>query len=101
MIEIEIDGQKLMVSEGASIIEAADDAGIYIPRFCYHKKLSVAANCRMCLVEVDKVGTKPPARRLFSFASKGGRGGYLHSLLQGTRPTYLQLYLSHGQEGIA
>ncbi|MCB1827880.1 MAG: (2Fe-2S)-binding protein, partial [Coxiellaceae bacterium] len=61
MIEIEIDGKKLKVDEGASIIEAADDAGIYIPRFCYHKKLSVAANCRMCLVEVDKVGKPLPA----------------------------------------
>lgn len=61
MIEIEIDGQTLQVSEGDSIIEAADAAGIYIPRFCYHKKLSVAANCRMCLVEVDKVGKPLPA----------------------------------------
>ena len=61
MIEIEIDGQKLQVDEGASIIEAADDANIYIPRFCYHKKLSVAANCRMCLVEVEKVGKPLPA----------------------------------------
>lgn len=61
MIEIEIDGQKLQVDEGASIIEAADEAGIYIPRFCYHKKLSVAVNCRMCLVEVDKVGKPLPA----------------------------------------
>lgn len=61
MINIEIDGKTLTVDEGASIIEAADDAGIYIPRFCYHKKLSVAANCRMCLVEVDKVGKPLPA----------------------------------------
>ncbi len=61
MIEIDIDGQKLQVAEGASIIEAADEAGIYIPRFCYHKNLSVAANCRMCLVEVEKVGKPLPA----------------------------------------
>ena len=61
MIEIEIDGKKLQVDEGASIIEAADAAGIYIPRFCYHKKLSVAANCRMCLVDVEKVGKPLPA----------------------------------------
>lgn len=52
MIEVTIDGKKLTVPEGTTIIEAADDAGIYIPRFCYHKKLSIAANCRMCLVEV-------------------------------------------------
>jgi NADH-quinone oxidoreductase subunit G len=61
MIEIEIDGQKLTVPEGTSIIEAADEAGIHIPRFCYHKKLSVVANCRMCLVEVDKASKPLPA----------------------------------------
>lgn len=61
MIEIEIDGKKIQVDEGASIIEAADAANIYIPRFCYHKKLSVAANCRMCLVEVNTVGKPLPA----------------------------------------
>ncbi len=61
MIEIEIDGRKLKVAESSTIIEAADNAGIYIPRFCYHKKLSIAANCRMCLVEVEKVGKPLPA----------------------------------------
>jgi len=61
MIEIEIDGKKIKTDEGASIIEAADDAGIHIPRYCYHKKLSVAANCRMCLIEVDNVGKPLPA----------------------------------------
>jgi NADH-quinone oxidoreductase subunit G len=52
MATIEIDGQSFDVENGKMIIEVADDAGIHIPRFCYHKKLSVAANCRMCLVEV-------------------------------------------------
>ncbi len=61
MIELEIDGKKTTVEEGTSIIEAADELGIYIPRFCYHKKLSIAANCRMCLVEVEKVGKPLPA----------------------------------------
>lgn len=61
MIEIEIDGKKLEVEPGSMIIEAADAAGINIPRFCYHKKLTVAANCRMCLVEVEKVGKPLPA----------------------------------------
>lgn len=61
MIEIEIDGKKTMVEEGASVIEAADKMGIYIPRFCYHKKLSVVANCRMCLVEIDRSGKTLPA----------------------------------------
>ncbi len=61
MLHIEIDGQKLEVKEGSMIIEAADAAGIYIPRFCYHKKLSVAANCRMCLVDVEKIPKPLPA----------------------------------------
>lgn len=61
MIEIEIDGKKLEVAPNSTIIQAADDAGIYIPRFCYHKKLSVAANCRMCLVEVEKAPKTLPA----------------------------------------
>lgn len=61
MVNIEIDGKELAAREGAMIIEAADDAGIYIPRFCYHKKLSIAANCRMCLIEVEKVGKALPA----------------------------------------
>ena len=58
LLTIEIDGKQLQVPSGTSIIKAADDAGIHIPRFCYHKKLSVAANCRMCLVEMEG-GRKP------------------------------------------
>lgn len=58
MATIEIDGKTFEVENGKMIIEVADDAGIFIPRFCYHKKLSVAANCRMCLVEVEN-GRKP------------------------------------------
>ncbi|MDH5327874.1 MAG: NADH-quinone oxidoreductase subunit NuoG [Gammaproteobacteria bacterium] len=61
MVSIEIDGKEIEAREGAMIIEAADEAGIYIPRFCYHKKLSIAANCRMCLIEVEKVGKPLPA----------------------------------------
>jgi len=61
MVNIEINGQQLQVSEGTMVIQAADAAGITIPRFCYHKKLSVAANCRMCLVEVEKVAKPLPA----------------------------------------
>ncbi|MFZ5844186.1 MAG: NADH-quinone oxidoreductase subunit NuoG [Pseudomonadota bacterium] len=61
MVNIEIDGKKLQVEPGSMIIEAADAAGIYIPRFCYHKKLSVAANCRMCLVDVAKAPKAVPA----------------------------------------
>ena len=61
MIDIEIDGRTLHVQQNTTIIEAADKAGIYIPRFCYHKKLSIVANCRMCLVEVEKSGKPLPA----------------------------------------
>jgi len=60
-INIEIDGVPVQTHKGAMLIQAADDAGIYIPRFCYHKKLSVAANCRMCLVEVEKAPKPLPA----------------------------------------
>ena len=48
MFNVEINGQQFEVEPGSTIIEMADKAGIYIPRFCYHEKLSVAANCRMC-----------------------------------------------------
>ncbi len=61
MIEIELDGQKVAVPEGSMIMHAADKAGTYIPHFCYHKKLSIAANCRMCLVEVEKAPKPMPA----------------------------------------
>jgi NADH-quinone oxidoreductase subunit G len=60
-IEIEIDGKTLSVEPNEMIIQAADRAGIYIPRFCYHKHLSIAANCRMCLVEVEKSPKALPA----------------------------------------
>ena len=61
MIELEIDGKKVRAAQGSMIIEAADAAGFDIPRFCYHRKLTIAANCRMCLVEVDKVRKPVPA----------------------------------------
>ena len=61
MLNIEIDGQQVEVEHGSTIIDAADRLGIAIPRFCYHKKLSVAANCRMCLVQVEKFAKPLPA----------------------------------------
>ena len=61
MIEIELDGQKVEVTEGSMIMHAADKAGTYIPHFCYHKKLTIAANCRMCLVDVEKAPKPMPA----------------------------------------
>jgi NADH-quinone oxidoreductase subunit G len=61
MLEIEIDGKKLTVPQGSTVMDAAKEAGTYIPHFCYHKKLSIAANCRMCLVEVEKAPKPLPA----------------------------------------
>lgn len=61
MVEIELDGQKVEVAEGCMVMHAADKAGTYIPHFCYHKKLSIAANCRMCLVEIEKAPKPLPA----------------------------------------
>lgn len=60
-IEIEIDGKTFAAEPNQTVIQVADAAGIYIPRFCYHKQLSVAANCRMCLVEVEKSPKTLPA----------------------------------------
>ncbi|WP_300708077.1 NADH-quinone oxidoreductase subunit NuoG [Limnohabitans sp.] len=61
MVEIELDGQKVEVAEGSMVMHAAEKAGTYIPHFCYHKKLSIAASCRMCLVDVEKAPKPMPA----------------------------------------
>ncbi len=61
MVNIEINGKQFQVPQGTMVIEAADTAGMTIPRFCYHRKLSVAANCRMCLVEIEKMPKPVPA----------------------------------------
>lgn len=61
MVEIELDGQKIEVQEGCMVMHAAEKAGTYIPHFCYHKKLTIAANCRMCLVDVEKAPKPMPA----------------------------------------
>ncbi len=58
---IEINGQRMEVEAGLMIIQVADKLGVHIPRFCYHKKLSIAANCRMCLVDVERVAKPLPA----------------------------------------
>ena len=60
-VDIEVDGVALKAPKGAMIIEVTDKAGIEIPRFCYHPKLSIAANCRMCLVDVEKMPKPVPA----------------------------------------
>ncbi len=61
MLELEIDGKQVQVPEGSTVMDAANKIGSYIPHFCYHKKLSIAANCRMCLVEVEKAPKPLPA----------------------------------------
>ncbi|MDR0735915.1 MAG: NADH-quinone oxidoreductase subunit NuoG [Zoogloeaceae bacterium] len=61
MLEIEIDGKKAQTPDGSTVMEAAERLGVHIPHFCYHKKLSIAANCRMCLVEVGKAPKPLPA----------------------------------------
>ncbi|MCG8466531.1 MAG: NADH-quinone oxidoreductase subunit NuoG [Xanthomonadales bacterium] len=61
LVNIEGDGKPIAVEKGSMIIEAADKLGIDIPRFCYHRKLSIAANCRMCLVDVEKAPKPLPA----------------------------------------
>ena len=61
MVTIEVDGVELQAPKGSMIIEATDRAGIDIPRFCYHRKLTIAANCRMCLVDVEKAPKPLPA----------------------------------------
>ncbi len=91
MVDIEINGIPIKAQDGQMLIEAADEAGITIPRFCYHKKLSVAANCRMCLVEVEKAPKPLPAcatavtdgMRVFTRSSKalGAQKGVMEFLL--------------------
>ena len=60
LVSIEVDGKPVQIRKGAMIIEAADAIGIAIPRFCYHRKLPIAANCRMCLVDVEMGGRPMP-----------------------------------------
>ena len=70
MIEVTIDGHAVQIENGSSILQAIESVGINVPRFCFHERLSVAGNCRMCLVEIEKspkpVWQQPPL---------GGGGG--------------------------
>ena len=61
MVELTIDGKPVSVPEGSMVMHAAQELGVYVPHFCYHKKLSIAASCRMCLVEVEKAPKALPA----------------------------------------
>jgi NADH-quinone oxidoreductase subunit G len=61
LVNIEVDGVPVKARKGAMLIYATDAQGIYVPRFCYHEKLTIAANCRMCLVEIEKAPKPMPA----------------------------------------
>ena len=61
LVTLEINGETVQVAKGSMIIQASDRAGIPVPRFCYHEKLPIAANCRMCLVDVEKTPKPVPA----------------------------------------
>src|SRR5574337_1622923 len=73
MVTIEIDGKPIQIRKNAMIIEAADHVGITIPRFCYHRKLPIAANCRMCMVEVE-MGGRPVLKGLPACATPVSEG---------------------------
>src|SRR3990170_6612210 len=60
-LKLEVDGRAVEVPQGATVMDAATRLGIFVPHFCYHKKLSIAANCRMCLVQVEKALKPMPA----------------------------------------
>src|SRR3974390_2035290 len=61
MLKVEIDGREVEIQHGAPVMDAAHKLGIFVPHFCWHKKLSIAANCRMCLVQVEKAPKPLPA----------------------------------------
>src|SRR3972149_11343108 len=61
MLKLDVDGRAVEVPQGATVMDAATRLGIFVPHFCYHKKLSIAANCRMCLVQVEKEPKPMPA----------------------------------------
>src|SRR5216684_2158394 len=61
MPKIEVDGRPVEVPQGSTVMDATNKLGVYVPHFCYHRKLSIAANCRMCLVEVEKAPKPLPA----------------------------------------
>jgi NADH-quinone oxidoreductase subunit G len=91
MLKIEIDGSELEVPHGSTVMDAVNKIGTYVPHFCYHRKLSIAANCRMCLVEVEKAPKPLPACatpvtdgmkvRTASMAAKNAQNGVMEFLL--------------------
>ena len=75
MVKLTVDGIEVEVPPGSNVLQAAEAAGIEVPRFCYHERLSVAGNCRMCLVEIEKAPPKPFA----SCAYPVGEGMVVHT----------------------
>ena len=64
MLKVQVDGVEVEVAHGSTVMDATNKIGVYVPHFCYHRKLSIAANCRMCLVDIEKAPSRcPPARR--------------------------------------
>src|SRR5712671_5043750 len=61
MLKVEVDGKQVEVPHGSTVMDATNKLGVYVPHFCYHRKLSIAANCRMCLVEIEKAPKPLPA----------------------------------------
>src|SRR5450432_2808915 len=61
MLNLEVDGKPVAVANGSTVMDAAHKLGVYVPHFCWHKKLTIAANCRMCLVQVEKAPKPLPA----------------------------------------
>ena len=61
MAKLTVDGIEVEVADGSTVLQACEAAGIEVPRFCYHERLSIAGNCRMCLVEIEKAPPKPVA----------------------------------------
>jgi NADH-quinone oxidoreductase subunit G len=74
MPKLTIDGKEIEVADGLSVLQACELAGVEIPRFCYHDRLSVAGNCRMCLVEMERA-----AKPIASCAMPVGDGMVIHT----------------------
>ena len=79
-VKITIDGKEVLTSKGKTVIQAAAEAGVTIPHYCYHPKLSIAGNCRMCLVEIEKMPKLQIACNTQVADGMGGRAAVAHHL---------------------
>ena len=85
LIEVMVDGHPIQIENGSSILQAIEATGINVPRFCFHERLSVAGNCRMCLVEIEK--SPKPVRKGSAVARRAGRN-WRRDGIGGERPPY-------------